>query len=69
MIIENYPKNTYLYKKGDLSDFVYIVIKGEVKEILSQDKFLVKSIGNFVGYMNLVNKKVCLSSAITVKEC
>ncbi|KRX09702.1 Cyclic nucleotide-binding protein [Pseudocohnilembus persalinus] len=69
MIIKNFKKGEIVYKNDDYSDYVYFLIQGEIEEKLNKNVSLIKSIGHFVGYMNLINDKKCVSTATVKKDC
>jgi CRP/FNR family cyclic AMP-dependent transcriptional regulator len=70
----NYPKNTVLFSKGDLSDSMYIVLQGRVKAVIynEEGREIILSFfgpGEYFGEMSMLDGQPRSASLVTKSSC
>jgi CRP/FNR family cyclic AMP-dependent transcriptional regulator len=73
-VTRNYPKNTVLFSKGDLSDTMYLILQGRVKVVIynEEGREMLLSIlgpGEYFGEMAMLDGQPRSASMVTKTPC
>ena len=67
--IKGYPKGSVIFKEGDQSKEMYIVIEGDVKILKRDTRIAAVGKGQIFGEMALVDKSPRSASAVALTDC